>query len=143
MYSMNVDWKGPFGDDRKGTAYFHLDEIELVELEHSMPGGFMATAKLMMETNDTAKQTQLFNLLMHATYGVRTAEGDFEKATEFPEHWRKFKSSGMFNACMLKLGQTKGEAVNFLKGIIPDSLRDKITDEQITKTLQELQMADA
>jgi hypothetical protein len=117
------------GNEIEGTFYFHLSEAELAEMELSSKGGFVATMERIVEENDGAELVKIFKDLILNSYGKKSGDGQRFIKTE--ELKAEFSQTQFYSDLFMLLAQDADAAVEFVKGILPASMSDNITEEDI------------
>jgi hypothetical protein len=105
-----------------------MTRAELLELEHSVEGGFSDTMKRMIETDPEGKvngaviMAEMKKLILGA-YGVKSADGkNFIKNDQLRE---SFLSSEAYSVLFMSLVTDAEAATEFINGIIPKDLSDE------------------
>lgn len=110
--------------ERTEEFNFHISEAEITELELSTPGGMEAYLKKIIESKDGAKIIDTFKTLIKMSYGVKSEDGKhFRKSQELTDD---FVSSAAFPVLFMELATDADKAGEFVNGIIPKSLAEKM-----------------
>jgi hypothetical protein len=114
--------------ERTEDLYFHIKKSDLLdnldlktslqELQDRM------TAEGRTEENLTEEEIymmlRLVKRLLCLSYGIRSEDG--LKHRQSPTIWDDFKDSAAYDAVLFQLFQEKGEAMDFLTGVMPKEL---------------------
>lgn len=115
-------------DDEPVTEdfYFHLSELDLLELESSKVGGFENYLKEIIAAKDMPTLITLFKDLINRSYGIKAEGGKFYKS---PDIIRDFEASAAYSEMFTKLATDEKFASEFVMGVIPKRIREDIAKE--------------
>lgn len=125
MYSF-VDFESTDfrGEKYKDTYEFFLNKAELMNLEHSVDGGYSGMLKRIMATKDKKLLLQEFQKLVLLSYGKVSPDGKyFIKNAELTE---QFKSSSAYPDIYMLLAVNAKIAADFCNKIVPENLEEQI-----------------
>ena len=143
MIKMNVSAETFDGDMVTETLWFHMNKVDLIELQQSEPGGFTDTLQAFMSrkpedwTNkDKFKLFEFFRTIVDKAYGERSSDGKrFQKS---PEILANFKDSIFYDEFVLSLLEDEEKSIKFFNGVMPKSLIDQAKKERpdVFKTIE-------
>jgi hypothetical protein len=100
------------GEETSEDFLFHLSKAELVELEMSHEGGFVASMQKVVEAED--------NKIILQSYGKKSLDGKrFIKNQTLRD---EFESSEAYSTLFMELVTDTDAAIEFMNGIIPGDL---------------------
>lgn len=109
--------------ERTQDFFFNLTKVELMKMEASVDGGLAEKLKRISAAQDGVAIMEVMEDLIKKSYGVKTADGGFVKK---PEYLEAFVSTEAYSNLFFELVTDADAAVNFVKGVLPADLRDKI-----------------
>lgn len=135
MIKMNVSAETFDGDMVTETLWFHMNKVDLIELQQSEPGGFTDTLQAFMSrkpedwTNkDKFKLFDFFRAMVDKAYGERSSDGKrFKKS---PEILANFKDSIFYDEFILSLLEDEKKSIKFFNGVMPKALLDQAKKER-------------
>ena len=120
-----TDW---FGDERTEDFYFNLSKSELSELQASEEGGLIRFIDKIVKTVDQRKLIEMFKGLILKSYGEKSDDGRrFIKSKELSE---AFSQTPAYDILFMELSSDDVAAADFIKGIIPADLADKLDEKE-------------
>lgn len=136
MIKKTVTCKDFNGVERTNDYYFHLSEAELMEMELSTEGGYAEMLTRISKAQDSAELIKAIKDLVLRAYGEKSPDGTyFDKS---PEAKKRFEYSPAFSEIFMKLATDTPAAIEFAKGIMPDSVDTAKADAAIAAKLEEL-----
>lgn len=120
--------------DYNGTAkevecYFNLTKVEFARL-NAKTKGIDKTLQVLIDNKDEAGMLEFFENLILMSYGVRTSDGEFTKVDENGNRLAdKFVNTLAYEEVLIELLEKEDAAVNFILGIIPKEMADKLRAE--------------
>lgn len=118
-----------FNDEEETEVfYFNMTRAELIELEHSVEGGFSDTMQRMIETDPEGKvngkviMAEMKKLILGA-YGVKSMDG--KRFIKNDQLRQDFESSEAYSTLFMELVTDAEAAAEFIKGIIPKDLAEE------------------
>ena len=115
--------------------YFHikkstlLDNLDLKDTLQDLQDRL--TQEGRTEENLTEEEVRLLlgvvKRLMELSYGERSEDG--KRHRQSPEIWADFKDSAAYDAILFQLFQEKGQAMDFLAGVMPKELLEQAEKE--------------
>lgn len=114
------------GNEREEEYRFNLSKAELIDMEYSTEGGLKQRLDSIIKAKDTTKIYKLFVSIIDKSYGVKSPDGrGFRKSKELLE---EFKQSEAYSELMMKIIGDSKFAADFVDGILPSDLREKIKE---------------
>ena len=130
MIKMNVSAETFDGDMVTETLWFHLNKVDLIELQQSEPGGFTDTLQAFMSRNpedwtnkDKFKLFDFFRTVVDKAYGERTSDG--KRFRKSPEILDNFKDSVFYDEFVLSLLEDENKSIKFFNGVMPKALLEQ------------------
>lgn len=114
------------GVEREEEFMFNLTEAEITEMELTKDGGLSDSIKKIISAQDTPEIIKTFKMLLLKSYGVKSADGRrFIKSKELTE---EFTQTNAYSQLFMKLATDDVEANAFVNGIIPESMRERVAE---------------
>lgn len=127
MLKRTISYEDFDGNPAEDTFYFNLTEAELIELESSYDDGFAAAMQRIIAADDNHRLVQEFKKLVLLAYGQRSDDGKrFVKSEELA---RDFSQHAAYSTIFMELATDADKASEFVNGIMPKGLRDKIAEQ--------------
>lgn len=127
MIKWTIKYENFDGEEKERVEYFHFTEAELYEMELSAHGGLHAQLESLVETQDLPAVIVLFKEIILRAYGKRSPDGElFEKSDEIRAN---FENSAAYGALFMELSTDAEKGANFINGIVPASLREKMEEQ--------------
>ena len=115
------------GVEREEEFMFNLTEAEITEMELTTEGGLSDSIKKIISAQDTPEIIKTFKMLLLKSYGEKSADGRrFIKSEELTE---AFTHTDAYSQFFLYLATDDKAAIAFINGIIPDSMRDRVAED--------------
>lgn len=108
------------GNERTEDFYFNLSKSELILLETTTPGGYVAMLQRIIDSKDNIELMNVFTDLIKKSYGVKSDDGKHFVKNE--KYLDDFLSSAAFDQMFTEFFTTEDAAAEFAKGIIPKQL---------------------
>lgn len=143
MIKMNVSAETFDGDMVTETLWFHMNKVDLIELQQSEPGGFTDTLQAFMSRKsedwtmaDKFKLFDFFRTMVDKAYGERSSDG--KRFRKSPEILANFKDSIFYDEFVLSLLEDEEKSIKFFNGVMPKSLIEQAKKERpdIFKTIE-------
>ena len=143
MIKMNVSAETFDGDMVTETLWFHMNKVDLIELQQSEPGGFTDTLQAFMSRKpedwtmkDKFKLFDFFRTMVDKAYGERSSDG--KRFRKSPEILANFKDSIFYDEFVLSLLEDEEKSVKFFNGVMPKSLIEQAKKERpdVFKTIE-------
>ena len=143
MIKMNVSAETFDGDMVTETLWFHMNKVDLIELQQSEPGGFTDTLQAFMSRKpedwtmqDKFKLFDFFRTMVDKAYGERSSDGKrFRKSSEILAN---FKDSIFYDEFVLSLLEDEEKSIKFFNGVMPKSLIEQAKKDRpdVFKTIE-------
>lgn len=112
------------GNPRTEDFRFNLTKAELAEMQMSESGGLEQMLNNIVSAQDIPKMAAAFKELILKSYGVKSPDGKrFIKNAQIRE---EFEQTQAYSDLYMLLATDDKEALNFIRGIIPADLNDKL-----------------
>lgn len=113
------------GNERTEDHYFNLSKAELVEMENSVHGGYIESARRIISAQDSPTIMREFKRMILRAYGEKTADGRrFIKSEELS---KAFSETEAYTELFMELYQNPDKAAAFFTGILPADVRSDYT----------------
>lgn len=117
MLKKTITYEDYDGNKATEDFYFHLNKVELIEMETTTKGGYSERLKKIAENKDPVEIMNVIKELIIKSYGIRSEDGKhFRKNAEITED---FACSEAFSELYMELCTNADSAAEFIKGIIP------------------------
>ena len=114
------------GVEREEEFMFNLTEAEITEMELTTDGGLSDSIKKIISAQDTPQIIETFKMLLLKSYGEKSADGRrFIKSEELS---KEFTQTNAYSQLFMELAYDDKAAVAFIKGIIPESMRERVAE---------------
>ena len=124
MLKEKIDYVDYNGVKRSEYHYFNFSRAELTEMELSLDGGLAETINKLVETQDIPSIIKIFKKLVLDAYGEKSADGKrFIKSEELST---AFSQTEAYSVLFMKLATDADAAAKFIKGIMPDDMKNDI-----------------
>ena len=118
MLAKKIKYKNFNGEEREKTFYFHLNKVEVAEMEVSESGGIEVFLQRIVEEQDNAKILEYFKEFVLLSDGRNSDDGErFEKG---PEVAKAFEQSPAFEVLFMELATDADAAAVFVSGVLPE-----------------------
>lgn len=124
MLRKEVEYKDFDGNDRKDVLWFHLNEVEITEMDLETSGGLVKYMESIIDTNDVNQLITIFKDLLIRSYGERSMDGKhFYKDDKIRN---EFVSSAAYPVLYMEMVSDADKAVEFINGIVPSNIREQM-----------------
>lgn len=124
MLRKEVKYKDFDGNDRKDVLWFHLNEVEITEMDLETSGGLVKYMESIIDTNDVNQLIAIFKDLLIRSYGERSMDGKhFYKDDKIRN---EFVSSAAYPVLYMEMVSDADKAVEFINGIMPSNIREQM-----------------
>lgn len=122
MYKKELTFKDYDGKQRTETLLFHLNEVELVDIEVDKgPKGMLGYLENIQKTENTAEAVRFIKDLLRKSYGIKSDDGrQFIKSDAI---WDDFSQTAAYPAMFALLVQSEVELEAFITGLPPAESR--------------------
>lgn len=127
MLKRNITYENFDGEEVTDVFYFNISEPELVELEVRYERGLERFIEQIVEAKDNKTLVGLFKEIILMAYGEKSEDGKrFIKSDEISE---AFSQTNAFNALFMEFITDEQAAADFIIGVVPKSLSEKLITE--------------
>lgn len=127
MFKWTTEYKGFDTEETfKETFYFNLTEAEILDWQGSRAGGMDTYIEKLKDRKDFPSLMETVKEFVTRSYGVKSDDG--RKFIKSEEALNDFMQTEAFNEFYMKLYTDSKFAQDFINGIYPESLKDKITE---------------
>lgn len=124
MLRKEVEYKDFDGNDRKDILWFHLNEVEITEMDLETSGGIVKYMESIIDTKDVNRLITIFKDLLIRSYGERSMDGKhFYKDDKIRN---EFVSSAAYPVLYMEMVSDANKAVEFINGIVPSNIREQM-----------------
>ena len=124
MLRKEVEYKDFDGNDRKDVLWFHLNEVEITEMDLETSGGLVKYMESIIDTKDVNRLITIFKDLLIRSYGERSMDGKhFYKDDKIRN---EFVSSAAYPVLYMEMVSDADKAVEFINGIVPSNIREQM-----------------
>ena len=119
------------GNERTEDAYFNLTKAEIMKMEMSTKGGLAETIQRVIQAQDQVSIIQIFEDLIHKSYGVKTPDGKGFRKTK--EDLEEFISTPAYSELFMKLATDADAASRFINGVVPADMAKQMAEQSAKK----------
>lgn len=125
MITKNIPYTDFNGKERIEDFNFHLNKPELLELEASYEGGWLAHLKRIVNANNNAEIYHTMKDFILRSFGIKSEDG--RRFMKSPEIRKSFEESPAFEILLMELtlgpDATKN-ATDFINGVMPKDMSE-------------------
>lgn len=139
MLKQTISYTDYNGDDRQTDLYFHLGEMDMVDLIEMEPRieafqKSIAGEERDLRTSETIELLNILRELISKSYGIKSEDGTtFRKSQDILDN---FRQSAVYDAFVMSLFENGGQnAVDFMTGILPKNIANQVSQEVQTVQL--------
>lgn len=133
MISKTIKYVDYNGVEKEGTFWFNMSTADLLDLEAETEDGWEATLRKLIAEQDGRKAYKFFEKFIKDSYGVKTADGGFDKD---PKHLKAFRNSAAYSAMIEEFVTKPEEAGQFINGIVA-SVKKTVDLIDVDKAIEE------
>ena len=115
------------GNERTEDAYFNLTKAEIMKMEMSTKGGLAEMIQRVVQAQDQPAIIQIFEDLIHKSYGVKTPDGKGFRKTQ--ADLDEFISTPAYSELFMKLATDADAAAKFINGVVPADMAKQIAEQ--------------
>lgn len=141
MFIKTINYKDFDGNERSEDFHFNLTQSEILKLETSLNGGLTSYMSLMVQKQSQPDIMALFEKIIDAAYGIKSLDG--RTFTKTPEALAEFKSTAAYDKFFMEICMDEAKASEFLLGIMPDDMNDKIKKAAESGVYDDATLSDA
>lgn len=131
------------GVERKEDFHFNLTQAELMDMElgldGSMIGSMSSVLKKIVAAKDTRSIMKIFKQLVSKAYGVKTEDG--KRFVKNDEVRAAFEQHPAYSQIYMRLATNDKEASDFVLGILPKDISEKVQKEDLKAFMDDDQKA--
>lgn len=133
MLKKTVPFKDLDGNDVVEDFYFKLSKAEMAEMEYEQKGGMMAYLDMIVKKDDRGAIIHAIKMILLKSVGKRSEDGRrFLKPENVVED---FLFSNAYEVVFMELLTDAAKAVEFVNGIMPSDLVEKVNAQNIVVDL--------
>lgn len=111
------------GNKRTEDFWFHLNKVELTEMNYEHIGGMDKLLETIIKTSDIKGILDIIKDIILRSYGEKSADGKrFIKSKEARE---AFEQTEAFVELYMELAGNDGKAAEFINGIVPQDIAEE------------------
>ena len=120
MFKKTITYLDYNGQERTEDFYFNLSKSEMIMLESTTPGGYVAMLQRIIDSKDNTALMKTFTDLIKMSYGVKSDDGKrFVKNEQVVDD---FMNSAAFDQMFTEFFTDENAASDFAKGIMPQDI---------------------
>lgn len=124
MIKQDITYTNFEGEQETETLYFHLNKVELMEMQVSEKRGLAQYITDIQKAENNKEIFRLFKEIVLRAYGERS--GDGKKFIKNERLREEFEGSLAYEELMVKIVTEADFAAKFVNGIMPAGMADQI-----------------
>ena len=120
------------GVERTEPFYFNLSKAELMEMELGVTGGMTEMLDKIITAKDAPSLMKTFKEMIMKAYGVKSDDG--KRLIKSEELSIAFTQTEAYSVLFMELITDDKAAADFVNGIIPNEIKDKVADQTAQNT---------
>lgn len=125
MLKKTITYENFNGEEVTEDLYFNISKAELLDKE--IGDNFRERIERIKEGSSNRELLDEFKALILMCYGVKSEDGmTFDKSDSVRE---RFKNTAAFQQLYFEMLTDEKAAINFVNGVVPADLRDKLGEE--------------
>ena len=120
------------GVERTEPFYFNLSKAELMEMELGVTGGMTEMLNKIIAAKDAPSLMKTFKEMIMKAYGVKSDDG--KRLIKSEELSIAFTQTEAYSVLFMELITDDKAAADFVNGIIPNEIKDKVADQTAQNT---------
>ena len=120
------------GVERTEPFYFNLSKAELMEMELGVTGGMTEMLNKIINAKDGPSLMKTFKEMIMKAYGVKSDDG--KRLIKSEELSIAFTQTEAYSVLFMELITDDKAAADFVNGIIPNEIKDKVADQTAQNT---------
>ena len=120
------------GVERTEPFYFNLSKAELMEMELGVTGGMTEMLDKIIAAKDAPSLMKTFKEMIMKAYGVKSDDG--KRLIKSEELSIAFTQTEAYSVLFMELITDDKAASDFVNGIIPNEIKDKVADQTAQNT---------
>lgn len=137
MLKQTITYTDYEGVERSEDFYFNFTEAELMEMEMGQDGGLEKYILKIVNSKDTPSLIKIFKDLIVKAYGEKSPDGRRFIKTE--ELSLAFTQTEAYSQLFMKLATDDEVAAQFVNGIMPASVIEKMNEKTNEKTNEKVE----
>lgn len=135
MLKKSITYTDFNGVERTEDFFFNLTKAEIMELELGVTGGLTAMVQGVVMAQDTPSLIKIFKELILKSYGEKSADGKrFIKINDAGVSLaNNFAQTEAYSELFMLLATNEDEASNFIHGIVPSDVSERMDDDEVKK----------
>ena len=120
--------------ERTENFYFNLSKAEVMEMEMSTEGGMAESIQKIVDAKDAPSIIRVFKDLVLKAYGVKSDDGRrfMKTKPDGSKYSDEFKETEAYSQIFMELATDADKAAEFINGIIPADLAQKVSEQKKT-----------
>ena len=124
MLKKTITYTDYDGVKRTEDFWFHLNKVELTEMNFSATGGMEKMLEKIVKADDNKRIIELFKEIILKSYGEKSDDG--KRFIKSPELSKAFEQTEAYVELFMELGGDAEAASAFIRGIIPADVAAEI-----------------
>lgn len=124
MLKKTITYTDYNGVERTEDFYFNLTPAEILDLEMTSEGGYTDMIQRIVNAKDSRAIIETFKTFLLKSYGKKSDDG--RRFIKSPEISKEFEESPAFSDFYMTLAFDTEAASDFVNGLFPKDLRDKV-----------------
>lgn len=137
MVSKTIKYVDYNGVEKTGTYWFNMSRADLFSLELEGDEGWTDRVKRLIEEQNTREVVKIIEKFIRDSYGVKTADGGFDKN---PKHLEKFMQTDAYSELIAGFVEHPDEFGEFINGIVA-SVKKKVDAIDVDTELEKAKAA--
>lgn len=130
MLKKTITYKDLDNNDVTEDFYFNLSPAEVTEMELSYKGGLSVYLRQIIEAEDGGAIIAAMKNIIVSSVGRRSEDG--KRFVKSPEIAADFLHTDAYSVLFMELVTDAGAATEFIQGIVPANVADKMKEGPIT-----------
>lgn len=129
------------GETRKETFMFHMSKAEIAEMELTTEGGLEQRIKKIIEAKNTGAIVTIMKGIILSSYGEKSDDGRrFIKVRDGHKLSDDFSETEAYSNLFMELATNTESAISFLRGILPEDMKDELTPAKLEEVRKQLEV---
>jgi len=133
MYKKTIKYTDYNGVEREEDFYFHLDQVELTDMELSVDGGLTAYISQLVKASNTRELVETLKMIINKSYGVKSPDG--RRFMKKPEYLEEFMETPAYSILYMDLATNEEAAAEFINKVVPTNLSSSVNKASIEKLM--------
>lgn len=128
MYAKQIKYTDYNGRERTEIFHFHLNKVELLDLDLEYEGGLVKFLEEVRESEDGKNAVKFIKKLIYRSYGEKSEDGKFFRKTDSngEKLVDRFIETEAYVELFYELGSNTEAAIAFVNGVIPRKIAEEI-----------------